>query len=58
MSHYDFLKEVGIDGKICRVGKPITYSDGTFSVEVTDNEGWASIIFLFDENGNYLDRSE
>ena len=58
MSHYEFLKEVGIDGKVLWIGEPFYDKDGTFSVEVTDTEGWNSMIILFDKEGNYLDRED
>ena len=56
MSNYDFLVNVvGYDAKVCYISEPITYDDGSFSVEVSDNEGWSSIIILFDKDGNYRD---
>jgi len=56
MSNYDFLtKIVGYDKKVCSIGETIYYDDGTFSVDVRDNENWSTIIITFDKNGNYLD---
>lgn len=56
MSNYDFLTKIlGIDGKICYIGEPSALDDGGFSVEVTDNEGWASIFILFDKDGNFVE---
>jgi hypothetical protein len=56
MSHYEFLTKVlAIDEKICCVGEPFVYDDGSFSVEVTDSEDWAGFIILFDKDGNFVD---
>ncbi len=56
MSNYEFLTKIlGIDGKICYIGEPLVHDDGSFSVEVTDSEGWAGIIVLFDKDGNFVD---
>ena len=56
MSNYEFLTKIlGIDGKVCWIGEPVIYDDGRFSVEVTDSEGWAGFIILFDKDGNFLD---
>lgn len=56
MSNYDFLTKIlGMDGKICYISEPVIYDDGRFSVEVTDNEGWAGFVILFDKDGNFVD---
>lgn len=56
MSNYEFLTNIiGIDGKICHIGEPMVYDDGSFSLEVTDSEGWAGFIVLFDKDGNFVD---
>ena len=56
MCNYDFLTKIlGIDGKICYIGEPFIHKDGSFSVEVTDSDGWCGITILFDKDGNYID---
>lgn len=56
MSHYEFLRRVGIDGNLFTIYEPSYADDGSFGVLIEDSEGWHTDIIWFDKDGNYLER--